>query len=120
MAHTVVLSDLTQERPGEEGGARLDYPEGTPEGPRWTRVARVILSEGSYKEPPEPDRVRFFYVLEGEATLSSDPGTPTVKKGNTLFLREEEGLHLTKISETPVVLLRFAVQDDSPPNGRQR
>jgi hypothetical protein len=43
-----------------------------------------------------------------------------VKKGNTLFLREEEGLHLTKISETPVVLLRFAVQDDSPPNGRQR
>jgi hypothetical protein len=111
MAQTVDLSAQTQERPGEEGIARVDFPEGAPGGPQRTRAARLVLSGGSYEEPPEPGRVRFFYILEGEATLSSGLAGEMVKKGSTVFLAEGEGLLLTRLSETPLVFLRFAFRD---------
>jgi len=110
MAYTVSLSSLLEESGSKEGITRVAFPNGKGEGPRWTEIQEVMVSRETYQESPETGHVKFFYVLQGDGSLSSGEIHALLRKGSTLFLKEGESFRVTRTSITPFIFLRCIIE----------
>jgi hypothetical protein len=113
MNSDVFLFPVSKEQSGKEGGTQTAFLSVGSEGPRWTNIRKYSLSGKIYEEFPDSDQVKFFYVLQGEGTLTSGEPHSLLRKGSSIFLKGGESFQLARISDAPIVFLRIAINRDS-------
>ncbi len=96
--------------PATPGVTPFEFPGAGVPAPKYTSIRRLHLTGGTHEEPPDQDRVRFFYVLQGEGAFSSREARASLRPGNALLLANGETFRLTCIS-APLILLCVAVSE---------
>jgi hypothetical protein len=99
--------------PEQPGAASFDFAGQGADAPRFTSIQKLHLTGGAHAEGPDPDHVRFFYVLRGEGAFLAGETQTSVRPGSSLFLAGGESFRLTCVS-APLILLRVAVRGDPP------
>ena len=105
--------------PATPGVTPFDFPRAGVPTPKYTSVKRLHLTGGTHEEPPDPGRVRFYYVLQGEGALSSGELQGAVRPGSALVLKAGEAFRLACLA-APLILLCVAVTEAPCPSPHGR
>ncbi len=97
--------------PTAPGMATFEFGPAGGGAPRHTSMQRIQLPSGSHEEPPDPEHVRFFYVLAGNGVFMAGETRAALRAGSAVVLTEGEGGRFDSAA-TGLTLLRVAVRPD--------